>query len=99
EEDDRLLGRLRVRFARVVGVVKADADDLARPRDRGARAPGGRHAGSRCGVQADPAREPCEAVGIQEALAPVLAEGRGVDARPVAELQPGLLAARGAETG
>src|SRR4029453_18788282 len=98
EEGDRLLGCLPPRLARVVGVVEADADDLARPRDWRAETLGVRDARRLRGLLLGPACESREAVRLEEALAPVLAEAGGVDARPVAELQPGLLAARRSET-
>ena len=97
EEDDRLVGDLRAGLAGVVGVVEADADDLGGPGHAGAEPLALRHARGRGGVLARPGREPGEAVRAEEALVPVRAEGRGVDAGAVAEDEAGLLRARRAE--
>ena len=70
----------------VVAEVEADADDLARPRERRAEAACRRRARRRRRRRrATQSREAAQAVAAEEGLVVVAAEGRGVDARAVVE--------------
>ena len=98
EEEDGLFRQVDPALAGVVGVVEANADDLARAGDGGAQPLGVRNAWGGRKMVARPELEPGQPLGAQEGLVPILAERGDVHANAVLRQDARLLGSRGAES-
>ena len=81
----------------MIAVVEADADDLARPLDRRAKAHLLADRGRALPFGSLPLRETCKTVATKEPLVPILTEAGGIDASAVREDDAGLLVSRRSE--
>src|SRR5881394_768238 len=94
EKEDGLGGEGLSRFLGMVAVVQADAHDLARPAERGAESDVVSYGGRRATFLGEPARQPLDAIRLEECLVVVCAELRNVDSAAVREYHAGPLLSR-----